>query len=272
MKTTFLILAAALFGTIQFATAVEPDVHLHVSTKWKDCSFQIDPSLTQDQWKKFSKEAGEVIYFRPLIDSKPMGRGKFELSVLQWNTRIDETSDAWNNTFVHPDSEHWLIGGEQLPLPGLAFRAGVSKNIDAGIYWTKNFDANYGAWGAQVQYNFLNDSSGHWAASSRATVSSLYGPDDLNLRVYGLDLNASKEFRIHYPWLLIAPYAGLSAGVAHAHEKTEVVNLKDETHMDFRGTIGTVLKISIVRLGVEYNVAEVNSFSYKLGLAINIKH
>ena len=199
-----------------------------------------------------------------------MGRGKFELSVLQWNTRIDETSDAWNNTFVHPDSAHWLIGGEQLPIPGLKLRAGVAKNIDAGIYWTKSFGANYGIWGAQFQYNFLNDTSKHWAASSRVCISSLYGPDDLNMQVYGLDLIASKEFKVHYQWLLIAPYAGLSASVAHAHEKTEVVKLKDETRPGFRGTLGTVLKISVVRIGVEYNVAEANSLSYKLGVAFNL--
>ena len=48
-----------------------------------------------------------------------MGRGKFEVSVLQWQTDIDDHDAAWNDTFVHPDSVHWLFegSGPQVPRP-----------------------------------------------------------------------------------------------------------------------------------------------------------
>jgi len=266
MKSNIAIISLAFYGSINFASAQH--AHLHVDSKWDECSFQIDPSLTQDEWHQFAAEAGNVVYFRPLTDAKPMGVGRFELSVLQWNTKIDETDNAWNNTFVHPDSTHWLIDGPELPFPGLTLRAGVTKKIDAGIYWSERPGANYGVWGAQVQYNFLNDTARKFSASTRLNYSALYGPDDLNLNVIGVDVVASKEFKLYSTWLSIAPYATVSPYLSHAHEKTEVVNLTDENIFGLQGAVGAVAKISVVRLGVEYNFARVNTFSYKLGVSV----
>src|SRR5688572_20023609 len=63
---------------------------LHVNTRWKECSIQLDPALTQAAWRQFTREAGLVAYFRPLSDAQPMGKGKFELSVVQWQTNIND--------------------------------------------------------------------------------------------------------------------------------------------------------------------------------------
>ena len=87
---------------------------LHINPRWKECSFQIDPSLTQAAWHQFTREAGLAIYFRSLADGRPLAKGKFEFSALQWRTNIDDAKPAWNDTFVHPDSTHWLFEGEGL--------------------------------------------------------------------------------------------------------------------------------------------------------------
>lgn len=268
MKKNLILLSALFALTTTFTKAQH--AHLHVNPKWDECSFQLDSSLTQDQWHKFSQEAGLVAYFRPLVDAKPMGVGRFELSVLQWRTAIDENSGAWNNTFVHPDSDHWLVGGEQLPFPGLAARAGITRKMDVGVYWSMRPGANYGFYGAQVQYNFIDDETSPWGVSSRIGFNNLYGPDDLNYTMYGLDVLASRKFKLHSDWLSLSPYAGFSTYLFHAHEKSEVVNLNDENILGLQGMVGAVAQISIVRLGVEYNVAKVNTFSYKLGVNFNL--
>ena len=268
MKSKIAILSLALYGVANYASAQH--AHLHVDSKWDECSFQLDPSLTQSEWHQFAAEAGNVVYFRPLADAKPMNPGKFELAILQWNTKIDENDNAWNNTFVHPDSSHWLIDGPELPFPGLTLRAGITSKIDAGIYWSERPGANYGVWGAQVQYNFWNDTTRDFSASTRINFSSLYGPDDLNLDVYGVDLLASKEFKLYSNWLSVAPYAMVSPFLSHAHEKTDAVDLNDENLFGLQGAVGAVAKIKFVRLGVEYNFARVNTFSYKVGVAVNL--
>ena len=237
--------------------------HLHISNRWKECSIQLDPSLTQSAWRQFAQEAGLVAYFRPLSDAKPMGKGHFEISVLQWQTKIDDHDAAWNDTFVHPDSTHWLFDGEEgLAFPGLTGRVGVGDKTDLGVYFTKNPNANYGFYGAQLQQNFFARSA--WAASARLSFTNLYGPEDVDLTVLGADIVASREIPVN-SWIIVSPYAGVSSYFSMAREKSNMVDLDDENQGGSQAMVGAAVKLSGVRLAMEYNVAKVNSVSMKVG-------
>ena len=238
---------------------------LHVNPRWKECSFQLDPSLTQAAWRQFTGEAGVVVYFRPLADARPLGRGGFEVSLLQWGTAIDDSDSAWNDTFVHPDSTHWLFEGDRLQFPGIMARAGISDRTDIGVYATKNPRANYGVFGAQIQRAFLGAPEAPWAASARLSFVSLFGPEDLDLTLYGADLVASRTIPIA-PRAAVSPYAGLSTYFATSHEKSAVVDLDDERVLGAQLMVGTTLRLWGVRLAAEYGFARVNSLSFRIGL------
>jgi len=244
-------------------------VTLHVNPRWKECSFQLDSSLTQSAWHQFTQEAGLVSYFRPLSDAAPMGRGQFELSALQWKTGIHDSDPAWNDTFVHPDSTHWLFEGDGLKFPGLMVRAGITDRTDAGVYFTKNPGANYGFYGGQLQRNFFHDAGSGWAASARMSFMSLYGPKDVAFSVYGLDLLASKRYGLS-SWASVSPYIGTSTYLSRAHEKSSVVDLRDENALGVQGMIGAAAHVSVATLGMEYSVARVRSFSLKVGVSKHI--
>ena len=81
-----------------------------------------------------------------------------------------------------------------------------------------------------------------------------------------VDVLASKRFTLTN-WATLSPYAGLSTYLSHAHEKTEAVNLHDENVDGYQGNAGIVAQIYCVRLGAEYNLASVKTFSYKLGVS-----
>jgi len=262
LRRVVAVIALLCAANLSFAQ----DVKLHVNPRWKECSFQLDPSLTQAAWHQFTREAGLVAYFRPLIDAKPMGAKHFELSLLNWQTGIDPKQSAWNDTFVHPDSTHWLTEGPRLGFPGLTARVGITKKIDAAIYWTKNPNANYGFYGAQVQYNLLNNLEKKWAASARMSFSSIYGPEDLKFNICGLDLIGSKEYPLYSNWVSVSPYVGISTYLSSAHETSTKVDLHDEHVIGGQGMVGAVLKLSIARIGVEYNFAKVNTLSFKIGV------
>jgi hypothetical protein len=275
LTTAAVALAIALIQTPAAAQpAARPNQHvnngetgghptLHINPRWKECSFQLDPSLTQTAWRQFTREAALVAYFRPLSDARPMGKGRFELSVLQSETGIDDRDAAWNDVFVHPDSTHWLFEGEGLKFPGLMARAGVGDGTDVGVYFTKSPGANYGFYAAQVQHAFVKNES--WAAAARVSFASLYGPDDLDLRVYGVDLLASRKFALT-SWAAVSPYVGGSTYLSSAHEKTTAVDLDDEHVFGAQAMVGATLQLSKARLGVEYNAAKVSSFSIKVGI------
>jgi hypothetical protein len=270
MKNFRFILTAFAFCGI-FNMGIAQDVKLHVSPRWKECSFQLDPSLTQKAWHQFTREAGLVSYFRPLKDAQPMGAKNFEFSIVQWNTAFNDKAEAWNNTFVHIDSTHYLKEGSRLPFPGLTFRAGITDKLDVGIYWTKSVGANYGFWGGQVQYNLVNNEEKKWAASARASIVSIYGPKDLKLAVYGLDFIVSKEVPVYSDKISISPYVGVSTYLSNSYEKSSEVNLRNEHVGGGQAMIGTVAKVSFARVGVEYSFAKVSTFSFKIGVALNSK-
>jgi hypothetical protein len=228
---------------------------LHVSSRWRECSFQLDPSLTQAAWRQFTGEAGVVTKFRPLIGAEPMGAGKFEVSVLNWKTGIDDSEDAWNDTFVHPDSSHWLFEGSGLSFPGLAVRAGVTDRTDVGVYFTKSPGANYGFYGAQLQHALIHDPAKKWSVASRVSFVSMYGPEDLDFRVYGLDLVGSTKYRL-LSFATVSPYLGLSGSLSTSHEKSSVVDLEDENVLGMEATFGAALQVSVASIAVEYMVAE----------------
>lgn len=248
--TSLLILASVSTPSAQI---------LHVNDEWEECAFVIDSSLTQEAWHQFAEEAGIVTYLRPLSSAKPLGVGKYEVSILNWGTNINDADDAWNDTFSHPYDTHWLFEGSALFFPGLMFRTGVSEQVGVGVYFTKNVKANYGFFGAQVQYNFANDSTRNMDLAARFSFTSLFGPEDLNFAVYGVDFVASTDVS------RFTPYASVSGHLSRAQETTDKVDLSDENIFGLQGAVGVTSTVSAVQLGAELNVAKVMGYSFKLG-------
>ncbi len=241
--------------------------HLHSPGKWDECSIQLAPTLTQGAWRQFTQEAGLVAYFRPLTDAEPLGRGRFEISVVQWETAIDDADAAWNDTFVHPDAGHYLIEGSGLKFPGLMLRGGVSAETDIGLYLTKNPKANYGFVGGQLQHRLVGGEDRRWNASARASFVTLYGPDDADLTVYGMDLVASRTLKLTR-WADVSPYVGVSGYLSTSREKSAVVALDDERVAGGQAMAGAVLQVWKARLAAEYNAAQVRTISIRLGVGM----
>ncbi len=260
-KFSFCTFLFCLISNFTFAQ----DVQLHVNPRWEECSFQLDPSLSQQEFNTFTREAGMVACFRPLVSARPLGKGRVEASLLQWKTTIDETKGAWNNTFVHPHEQHYLVGGDALPFPGLSVRTGITDRLDAGAYWTMRPGANYGFLGAQLQYNLLQAEKHFVDVSSRLGFNKLYGPKDMGFSVYALDLLASKKINLFRNFISISPYAGGSVHLTHAHEKSDLVILNDENVVGLQAMAGAVLNIRNFSIAAEYNIANVNTVSLRLG-------
>ena len=263
------IILATVAGALALCPAsgsaqAHDQLRLHVNDRWEECSFQLDAALTKSAWRQFTREAGLVTYFRPLRDAAPMGRGKFELSVVQSVVGIDDHDAAWNDTFVHPDSTHWLYEGSGLSFPGVMGRAGVTDRLDVGAYFTMNPNANYGFAGGQLQYNLLRETTAYVDASARATFVTLFGPEDVDASVYGIDVVVSKPVPL-FRGVSVAPYAGVSGYLATSHEKSTVVNLEDERMAGMHAMAGAVAQFAFLRVAAEYDAAAVQSRTVRIG-------
>ena len=218
--------------------------------------FQLRAGLTKDAWRQFATEASEVTYYRPLTDAAPMERGRYEISLTQWETGIDEGDAAWNDTF----------DGSRVAFPGLMGRVGVGGRTDVGLYITKAPEGNYGFYGGQVQQNVLRDYRG-FSAALRTSFVSLYGPEDLEFTVIGLDVVASRKFVVPSLRASVAPYVVLSSSGGRAQEKSSVVSLSDAYVSTNLATLGASLEFSAARVAMEYTNSTVPSVSMKIGFA-----
>jgi hypothetical protein len=253
--TSILLLAGALLAAGGSPLTAQ---HLHTNDRWEECAFVIDPSLTQEAWHQFVSEVGLVSYFRPLASARPLGAGRIEFAILSSATRIDDADAAWNDTFSHPDSTHYLFEGDALMIPGLMLRVGATDRLDVGAYFTKNVKSNYGIAGAQVQYGLLNDTTRGLAAAGRVSYARVFGPADLTASVYGVDLVVSKDVSV------FSPYVGVSGYLSRGHERTSKVDLADENVLGVQAMAGVAVSVSVLRLGAEVNLARVPGYSFKV--------
>lgn len=262
MMTRIAVPGAAIVLSLAAAAPQASGQTLHTNHDWDECAIVLDPALTPAAWQQFTRELGLVTYFRPMASARPMGAKHFEVALVNWGSRIDDADAAWNDTFSHPDGEHWLFEGSSLYIPGVMVRAGVSDRVDVGAYVTKSIGANYGFIGGQVQYNVLNDAARQLAAAGRISMVHLFGPEDVNASTYGLDFVVSKAVGV------LEPYVGVSGYLSRAQETTSKVDLADETALGAQATLGVAARVSVLRLGAEYNLAKVSGISMKVGFGL----
>ena len=246
-----------LFVSVSYAQSDGNDVYWHIDPRVKTCSMVIDPSLTQAQWKRFTKQVGAILTFKSLASAETLGKMNFYINIDDSYTPIDQHDLAWINTFTHPDENCPL--GDAISYPTIRARMGVSDNMDIGAYWTTAPDANYGMVGGEFKYKFSQESEKLPAAAVRASISILTGVPDYNLNVYGVDLIASKKIAV------LTPYIGFRESLAIGTETTSKVNLDKESLLITQGYAGVSYSIWMLNLAAEYNVSSVNTFALAIG-------
>ncbi len=233
------------------------DVYWHIDASVKTCSMVIDPSLTQDQWKRYTRQLGEISSFKSMASAETTGKKHFSIAIEYSVSPINQHDLAWINTFVHPDENCPL--GDQIMLPMLRAKFGVSDKIEIGAKWATAPGANYGMIGGELKYAFLQETKKNPAAAVRASFSALTGVADYNFGSVSIELLVSKKVAG------IAPYLGIRQSLMMGTETTAKVDLDKENLLVTQGFIGVAYSIWRINLAAEYNIASVNTFSFLIG-------
>lgn len=250
-------LVLLLSASSSYAQGDGGDVYWHIDPSVKSCSMVIDPSLTQAQWEKYTREVSAISSFKSLASAEPLGKLNFTVGITYSTTPVDQRDPAWINTFTHPDADCPL--GDQIKIPTLRARLGVSSKVDVGGYWTTAPRANYGIVGGEFKYAFLRESARGPAAAVSASFGLLTGVPDYNFSIYSVGLVASKRVA------MFTPYLGIKESLAIGTETTSKVALDRERLPLTQGFIGSTLSIWKLGLAAEYDVAAVNTFALMIG-------
>lgn len=270
-KTVFLLTAIFFFtekanAQHDHTTESKPNVTLHVNPELGMCDFDIASNLSQAEWARATKEIGNILYLDPLAASAPLGKGHWALHLEYNSAKVDQESGAWNNTFHHPDSAHYLTGENgRISVPALRFRFGITEKWEAGIFYTsaKPFGANYGFLGLETKYAFMNDTSRGWAAAVRASYVTDANIRDFNIFSAATDLTASKTVFRYF-----TPYAGVGLNWSHGHIVSNEVSLKNENAFAVHGIAGIDFRWRFVNVGCGVMIGDgMGNRSFKVGVA-----
>ena len=125
---TAIPLVLLLFAPPSYAQNDDDGVYWHIDPDVSTCSMVIDPSLTQAQWEKFTRQVSAIATFKSLASAEPLGKRNFTVGITYSITPVDQRDPAWINTFTHPDADCPL--GDQIKTPTLRARLGVSSTMD----------------------------------------------------------------------------------------------------------------------------------------------
>ena len=232
---------------------------LHVGTAYDSCYFDLHPELTQQQFRTFTAEGASVVRFQQLGAASGLGAGTWSLTLGQGFTPINDAKGAWNNTFSHPDADHYL--GSLQRIPRLALRYGVTGGLDVGVWGTINPQANYGFVGVDAKLTVLD---GEVAAvpvhlAVRPSATTMLGPSEVWLGNAALDVTAGVTIAG------LSPYVGVGATVGMAIETSDDVTLRPAVTLSPAALAGIVYRIWHLRLGAEAAWSSIPTYGVVVG-------
>ena len=192
----------------------DPRVVLHVGEDYESCYFDLHPELTEAEFREFSAEAGQVVRARQLSSADTLGAGAVDVSLAYAYFFLDDTKGSWNNTMSHPTADHYL--GQQLGMPQLSVRVGVSRNVDVEAYGSVNWMSNYGLVGVASKIRLLDQADGRpVSVAVRPSAAALVGPSEVQVANVSADLSVSRTFHG------FTPFAGVTLSATAVRETSD---------------------------------------------------
>ncbi|MCK6531451.1 MAG: hypothetical protein L6Q84_00660 [Polyangiaceae bacterium] len=222
-----------------------PDPALHVDPSLEDCEVQFAPELSQAAFRRFTREFGSVGAFKQMAPPNTLGLWRVAIGLEYMRFRVDEHSDAWNDTFAHPEPTHEL--GSELGYPKLKLRVGVADHTDVGLFFTMNPSSNYGWVGVDVKHALLrqSDSLPVTLAVRGAYTKTLF-VSDMDMHALTADVSMGRTF-----WKALTPYVGVGGDLVLARETSPAVDLDTELVPTPHALVGLEASLWHVALGVE---------------------
>lgn len=256
--------ASAFFGAIALVvsagTPFTPRAladELHVHDTLKECDIQFSPDLTQGSFERWTREVGDIIVYKN-TGTEVLRAGRTELALSYMSTPVDQHSDAWNDTFHHPNADHPL--GDAIEFPAIYGRVGIGHRMDLGAYFTMNPEASYRFTGLGLKYDLSGD-SGRWLdLAASLDYGLLFGPDDTMIHAVGTNLHAG------HGWRPVSVYAAGGMTWAHGEEMSPVVDLASTNTSSPQLSIGATPHVwGMFDIDFRARFSAVNTYEIKLG-------
>lgn len=207
-------------------------------------------SLTQTQFKSFSKDMGAVLSYKAVSPAEPLGITGFDIGL-----EVTGTELSYGNLW---DSACNCSAPDTLIVPKLHAIKGLPLNFDVGVVYSQVPDTNIKLLGGELRYAILAGGVATPAVAVRGTYTKLSGVDQLDFTTKGVELSVSKGFT------MLTPYAGI--GEVWVDSKPNVPLLSDESFQQTKYFVGLNVNFVFMNVDLDYdNTDSTNSYTVKFG-------
>ena len=159
----------------------------------QDISF--DPSITQGEFEQFSRVLGQAFYPSPVAPAGAAGVLGLDIGIALTAIEVDETAPYWQLSVTED-----ILQDGYLPAPRLVVLKGLGRFNLSGSYFQIP-DSDVAVIGATLDLTLSQDGIIRPAVGIRGAWSEVRGVDDLDMRVTGIEVIASKKFGPLTPWI-----------------------------------------------------------------------
>jgi len=209
-------------------------------------------SLSQSQFRSFSKDMGAALSYKAVAPAEPLGVTGFDIGVEVSTTTLDN-SKAY-------DLACGGCGDNELSIPKLHLHKGLPASLDVGLMLARVPGSNIKLSGAELRYAFLDGGAATPALALRATYSRLDGVDQLSLDTRGAELTISKGLA------MFTPYAGVGQNWVSSRPASST-GLDNESFTQQKYYLGLNFNLGLLNFAVEGDrTGDSDTVSAKLGL------
>jgi hypothetical protein len=221
---------------------------------------EFDPTITQQEFQKFSRIVAQGIYASPVQAPGASGLLRFDIGIAATLVEIDENELYWQ----HAVGEDFSVGGNYVGVPRLVVSKGLGGAAIAGSY-AKISDTGVTILGGAIDIPIINGGLVKPTLALRGTYSMLQGLDEFDQKVYGVELFLAKGFGPVTPYGGVGKMRSDSRGIIPATSVTPAITLEDESDI-MRYTVGVRITMLLPKLVVEATQAEERSYSAKISI------
>jgi hypothetical protein len=220
-----------------------------------------NPTITQEQFRQFSRIVGQGIFADPVQPARASGILGFDVGVAATVVKIDETAAYWRAAV--PDN-NVLTSHGYLGVPRLVVSKGFSGGTLSGTY-AKISNSGIKTWGGALDTPVIRGGMLRPELALRISYSTLTGLDVFREKTYGAELFLSKGFGPVTPYGAIGQMRTNASGDVPATTRTPSFRLSDKSTM-LRYTAGVRISLLVPKLVIEATQAEVRSYAAKVSI------
>jgi hypothetical protein len=216
--------------------------------------FRISSAMTQSQFQSLTKEIGLLVTPTPNSPAEPLKTIGFDIAVEAVAVDIKNEQDYWINAWDDADPDSVLMATR------VHVQKGFPMGLDLGASVTKGTNIQFTAVTGEVKYAILEGTTVTPALSVKASVTRVFGLEDINMTTMAAGAYISKGI------LFLTPYAGVESVLTMASDDSDN-DLDSENTNTVRALAGLQISpLPLISLNIEAATGSVTQIGLKAGI------